>query len=994
MFLLYDILQLRRSSLGNSILVKRRDWKSAERDIRSLTVDQLQEAAKSIAEGRPIHNPAIQRLQRSLLTIGMQVPESFAQKLRRRSEIKGLIGRYGMPAFWITINPSDLQNPLVLRLAGHTYSGNDLPTATAAIRQATATSNPVAVAEFFHHTCKAVFEGLLGTNTGRVGILGEVSNHFGVVETNGRGMLHLHGLVWLTGNVAFRTLRERLLDDRPFADRMIKYLETIICQSIHLDVNSSADDDLPPSAKDFESDELFHVRLFTDSNAVAHKKQMHSSNHTATCFKYSLSNTGKKSCRFGMPRELVPVSNVDEFGVTHLARNHGWVNAWNPAIATCIRSNHDVSWIPTMAKTLSLVYYITNYATKDDVSPSQILLKAALLRRSIEGAKAALDPNDADLRIRSKGMDQFALRSFNTLSHDQEISAVQIASSLLQKPNHYTNNYNFVQINLWWLRQYVRSLMDFTTPLTDDSPDTIGDEHCTYQTEDEVPTSRFDNYKYRGPHLASLSLFEYLMLVQTRKVCDSIQADIDFDHMHAKSGVYVQRLATRESQLLTVTYNGQLSLFQKEEDSIRGGHAETVAIRNDVSEVLLGLFIPWKQLPLLFQQHATAYNIKRDACAHVWSFVEPTLSPHIRDFARNIDLLRKSKEDCRIDAALREKTNSQDFFDQDINDVDFTNLDSDDEDSSPEELSSESLIAAYHSIAKSWQKECTIVANRVPNLLSAISPAPVLQSQSFVPLDIFQHPSHSSSGLQYFPPTTLQQWQLQIKSIAKLDDPGEGPALDLDDFNVDSGDGILHPTLASVDSIPNLADRRLQVGDSPTAATLIDLLFDVIPLNTKQRLIVERVLSDAISWSNTSRKEQFFLYVGGEGGVGKSQIIKAITAAMDLIFRKDEVILTAPTGSSADGIDGNTYHTSLGISLAKTQKPTVQPRVRKLWSNKTIMFIDEISMVDLSMLSTIDKRCKIARSLDRSSTELFGGLPVVIFMGDFYQFPPIKGPAL
>jgi hypothetical protein len=79
MFLLYDILQLRRSSLGNSILVKRRDWKSAERDIHSLTVVQLQEAAKSIAEEWPVDNPAIQRLQRSLLTIGMQVPESFAQ---------------------------------------------------------------------------------------------------------------------------------------------------------------------------------------------------------------------------------------------------------------------------------------------------------------------------------------------------------------------------------------------------------------------------------------------------------------------------------------------------------------------------------------------------------------------------------------------------------------------------------------------------------------------------------------------------------------------------------------------------------------------------------------------------------------------------------------------------------------------------------------------------------------------------------------------------
>jgi hypothetical protein len=136
------------------------------------------------------------------------------------------------------------------------------------------------------------------------------------------------------------------------------------------------------------------------------------------------------------------------------------------------------------------------------------------------------------------------------------------------------------------------------------------------------------------------------------------------------------------------------------------------------------------------------------------------------------------------------------------------------------------------------------------------------------------------------------------------------------------------------------------------------------------------------------------LYIGGEGGVGKSQVIKAIVAGMDLIHRKDEVILMAPTGAAAYNIGGNTYHTALGISLAKIQKPTVSSRIRKLWSKKTIMIIDEVSMVDLSMLSIINNQCKIAKSLDRSSPDLFGGLPIVMFMGDFFQFPPVKGPAL
>jgi hypothetical protein len=63
-----------------------------------------------------------------------------------------------------------------------------------------------------------------------------------------------------------------------------------------------------------------------------------------------------------------------------------------------------------VVKALCLIYYVTNYATKDDVSPYQILLKAVLLKQSIAKAKATLTPNANDLRLREKDMDQFALR--------------------------------------------------------------------------------------------------------------------------------------------------------------------------------------------------------------------------------------------------------------------------------------------------------------------------------------------------------------------------------------------------------------------------------------------------------------------------------------------------------------------------------------------------------------------------------------------------------
>jgi chromosomal replication initiation ATPase DnaA len=105
-------------------------------------------------------------------------------------------------------------------------------------------------------------------------------------------------------------------------------------------------------------------------------------------------------------------------------------------------------------------------------------------------------------------------------------------------------------------------------------------------------------------------------------------------------------------------------------------------------------------------------------------------------------------------------------------------------------------------------------------------------------------------------------------------------------------------------------------------------------------LVVERVILSALAWADhayysSEQPDQMLLYVGGESGVGKSHIIKGITAGMDLILRKGEVILMAPTGAAADNIGSNTYHTSLGISINKSRETNMSPRVRRLWSRKS-----------------------------------------------------------
>ncbi|KAJ5318263.1 hypothetical protein N7476_004683 [Penicillium atrosanguineum] len=1010
MYLLYDMIQLRNSCLGNSLLIKRSQWTSVTRDLNSLNVARLQKAAEELATSQVTSDPLVRRLLKNITAIGVQVPGSFFQKLQMRAELRGLLVREGMPAFWLTINPSDLQNPLVLVLAGVQCSTDLSINVASAIRYATATSDPVAVARFFHYTCKAVLDGLLCSKTTDIGILGEVSNYFGVVESNGRGMLHLHTLVWVRGNLDFIRIRDRILADGDFASRMIGFLESVVKHSLHdshEDPDSAISNTTPPSTGS-ETDSEFIQNLSYDSNRVAYTKQLHSKRHTATCFKYRPQRSNNNVCRFGMPRDLLDASKVDEHGIIHLARNHAWVSPWNPSIASCIRSNHDISWIPTVSKSLSLLYYITNYATKDDVSSCHMVTKAALLKQMIERANAAPTPTMADSRLRQTGMDKFALRCFNSLSQDREVSGVQVASMLLQLPSYYTLNYNFTRINLWWLRRYVRSIIPTGQSRRDPLPsDTIGEEPCNYDQSAPAPANIFDNYKLRGNLLSCLSIFEYCMIVRTKRRQDATTEDVPFDEEHPRHHTHVQRLAQSPSQTATVTLQGELTEFQSSEDSVPGGNPTTTAIKNDLAEILLGLFIPWQNLSSIFPQAPTT-TTTHDILHDIWTSVEPTLPAHIRTFAQNIELLRKSKSDCQADAILRSRSTQHACpIGQELTNPPYPASDSEHEappQTADHSLNKETLLAAFFAISRRWMKEAQDAQRRITTLTSFASRPLSLQPQNLRPLHIPDSTLYESSGLSFFPASTLQEWKDHIKNITNLTDQDlytETSATtvpDLHDFNLEFVDDVLVPVLTDSAPLPDLLQYRLRVDQNPTVAAITSLVCEMVPLNEKQRIVVEKVLAKALIYANhpydPSQRTQILLYVGGEGGVGKSQIIKAIVTAMDLIHRKNEIILMAPTGAAADVIGGSTYHTSLGISLNRYRRTGVGPRVRRLWSRKTIMIIDEVSMVDLSALSIINTHCKIARSLDRSSPDLFGGLPIVILMGDFYQFPPVQGQPL
>ena len=112
---------------------------------------------------------------------------------------------------------------------------------------------------------------------------------------------------------------------------------------------------------------------------------------------------------------------------------------------------------------------------------------------------------------------------------------------------------------------------------------------------------------------------------------------------------------------------------------------------------------------------------------------------------------------------------------------------------------------------------------------------------------------------------------------------------------------------------------------------------------------------------------------------------------MMLLQRKNEMLVLGPTGNSASNVQGSTIYTGLDIAVPRRRKRGPSARVKALWTNKTI---DEISMVSSKPLHSINLQSNVIKNLDCNSTAVFGGLHVVIVLGDFHQFPPIQAKAL
>lgn len=205
-----------------------------------------------------------------------------------------------MPVFWITINPADLWYLLVIRLAEvEIILGEETQSVFA---RTTAIINLIAVAKFFHLTCKTLFVSLLAVSKPEGGLLIPILGCFATIETNRRGMLHLYCLFWLRKVTYLATIRFQIQDNHEFLQKLLAFLEHVIKYSISSYPHPKTLHQICPDANSPMTASKCATLFKEDSKSVARKVQMHSPSHNPTCFKYNTCKT--RVCRFDFPRPI------------------------------------------------------------------------------------------------------------------------------------------------------------------------------------------------------------------------------------------------------------------------------------------------------------------------------------------------------------------------------------------------------------------------------------------------------------------------------------------------------------------------------------------------------------------------------------------------------------------------------------------------------------------------------------------------------------------
>jgi len=416
----------------------------------------------------------------------------------------------------------------------------------------------------------------------------------------------------------------------------------------------------------------------------------------------------------------------------------------------------------------------------------------------------------------------------------------------------------------------------------------------------------------------------------------------------------------------------------------------------------LALFVPWEDF---------LHEIPEDFSV-LWKDLAENLSPRLKFNVKNISLLRKSADDAKTNVKLWKSHSDGD----DVVAAEFEEpLDTETATETDDILIEECNFTAFRKFLQHAVQTGEATEKSQPFLQ-------MLQTTNLAAGDFLKFYSTSSetrtgdfyNEIQHNEEQGIGIANLQASQITSLCKAQK--ILDqnvIDRINGYDSEESTEATPSAGKFITLGPGSKLQV-QTGSFESYIDAALYIVDIWAMNKLQSQALLQpfEFLQRYKTGEYEQeepqYFNYIGGAGGTGKSRVIDAFRDVFRVKDCEKEILITASSGSAAAKILGVTVHSALGIGIndkkvngtvAASTNNQIQQRCgisekqlkkAELWVSRSMLIIDEISMISGAVLNEIDIKCRNLGDRQR----LFGGIPVIVFSGDFCQFPPVGGLSL
>ena len=915
-FHVFNVLQKRSVSLHTSLLLKSPQSSYIKDNISNLNHSTLIKLLEAVEKKVSPVDPRIKVLLDNLSSTGAKIDGSPYCKKGSRREIFGLMTQFGMASYFVTVSPTSIHSPIVSFLAGKeididNLNISELPSTYE--RAKLAADDPVSVAQFFNITIDAFTAYLLGYHQHNGGILGKVAAFYGCIEEEGSGTLHIHMLVWLDGFSSRNQIEEGLANEEFKAD-LLAYLENTIHEGYFggdINFDHSSLEASTVSYRRPVPPENFGRDLVEDVNSLVAVANTH--RHTHTCYKYGKS----KECRFGFPRPLVEESSVDNDEIL-IRRTSPIINNYNPYFMTCLRCNHDLKFIPSGRDGRSCAFYMTNYTTKDSLSSHQVFPLMASSMKQVD-----LQSDMLDAQRRSKMM---LTKMLNRITTETELSASHVCHFLLGNKDNKTSH-TFSQLNLHVALSWIIGEEKVYDGVLEE------EEEENYEEEDNqgffiekgnsglVLVNAFSDYRFRGQALKDISYYEYVSSIFKTKLNESESKKFkDYQSGLKKPGRDLQpRYSFEEGHPQSETHIQKVKATQVVPSLSFFPPSENYNSEKFYKCMLL-LFKPFTCFGDLYNGISWEDSYTSADFGHNASYID-----NIQEMHKGIDEKKQS-------------------------------VDQDDDGLVAEDSSSEQIIAdEYDSAENNLRSLREDFEDNVFDHISGCVPSITTENE---PVSV----SHSSSQFLLWKKEIKDQLSNRELQLCFGDDgnenvPPEHGAYWEEESSRKNDDDIhfdIAPVLVDIDP-----------------SKIIQALKEKYSLNPKQAEVFRLVTQNTVKRLKGEPVTQIIAYIGGEGGTGKSQVIKAMVDFFEQVNSRHEIRLAAYTGTAAKHIGGKTL-----ASLAKLRGGKVSSKLEKTWKSVTTTVVDEVSMNGCRLLAKLSRN--ITRAKHNSPDIPFGGRHVFL----------------